>query len=150
MNTKRLAVGFGWGVVATIVMSVPMIAATVSGLSPMPKPIPAAIVGKILGPDSPKPLLMILTIISHLGYGGFWGAVLAGVAPRVTIGKGIGLGVALWLLMDLVVLPFLGWGVFGTAVTPKIALATLILHLIYGATLGWLVDRDSGKSTVSA
>lgn len=150
MNTKRLAVGFGWGVVATIAMSILMIAATASGLSPMPKPIPAAIVGKILGAGSPKPLIMILTIISHLGYGGFWGAVLALVAPRVTIGKGIALGVILWLLMNLLVLPFLGWGVFGVAVTPKIALATLILHLVYGVTLGWLIDRDSDRATVYA
>jgi hypothetical protein len=27
-------------------------------------------------------------------------------------------------------------GLFGTAITPKIAVATLVLHLIYGVTLG--------------
>lgn len=31
-------------------------------------------------------------------------------------------------------------GLFGTAITPAIAVATLVLHLIYGATLGWLLD----------
>jgi len=35
-----------------------------------------------------------------------------------------------------------GWGVFGTAITPKIAVATLVLHLIYGATLGWGLRRS--------
>jgi len=43
--------------------------------------------------------------------------------------------------MQVVVLPFIGWGLFGAAITPKIAAATLLLHLIYGALVGWLVDR---------
>jgi hypothetical protein len=37
--------------------------------------------------------------------------------------------------------PFLGWGAFGAAITPIIAVATLVLHLVYGATFGWLMDR---------
>jgi hypothetical protein len=31
----------------------------------------------------------------------------------------------------------LGWGLFGGAVTPRIALATLVLHLLHGTILGW-------------
>ena len=42
--------------------------------------------------------------------------------------------------MEVVFLPFLGWGFFGVAITPRIAVATLILHLVYGATLGLLMD----------
>ncbi|MGH7604364.1 MAG: hypothetical protein ACRENK_10255 [Gemmatimonadaceae bacterium] len=71
---------------------------------------PAAIVGKILGPNTAKALLIALGALSHLAYGGFWGGVLALAVSRVTVWKGLGLGVALWLLMQLVVLPFLGWG----------------------------------------
>lgn len=56
--------------------------------------------------------------------------------------RGIGLGVFLWLIMQVVVLPFLGWGLFGTAQTPKIAVATLVLHLVYGPTFGWLMGRN--------
>ncbi len=32
-------------------------------------------------------------------------------------------------------------GFFGLAITPRIAVATLVLHLVYGFTLGWLLDR---------
>lgn len=64
----------------------------------------------------------------------------------MTVWRGIGLGVALWLVMQVVWLPYVGWGAFGTAHTPKIAIATLILHLIYGATLGWLIDRKTGRA----
>lgn len=67
-----------------------------------------------------------------LGFG--WGVA-------VSVGKDILLGVGLWLLTQVVVLPSPGSGLFGTAITPAIAAATLVLHMIYGAAYGWLVDR---------
>ena len=146
MEAKRLATGFGWGVVATLAMSALMILGVATGLSPMPNPIPAAIVGKVvgglLGTDLPRPAIMVLSAASHLAYGGFWGAILAALVRPVTIWKGIGLGVFLWLVMQVAVLPFLGWGFFGLAISPRIAVATLVLHLVYGFALGWLLDRE--------
>ncbi len=144
---RRFWSGAGWGVVATLAMSVLMILGLVSGASPMPKPIPAAIVGKLTGGGLPKPALMAAAALLHLAYGGFWGGVLAATTRRVTVGRGIALGVFLWLLMQVVVLPFLGWGAFGTAVTPMIAVATLVLHLVYGGTFGALMDRGPAPVT---
>jgi len=141
MDTKRFWSGFGWGVVATIGMSIPMVIGTASCVAPMPEPIPKAIVTMVLGKGLPIPLIMVLAAGSHLAYGGIWAALLTQVTDQVTIWKGLGLGVFLWLLMQVVVLPLIGWGLFGAAITPKIAAATLILHLIYGALVGWLVDR---------
>jgi hypothetical protein len=141
MERSRVLAGFWWGVVATLAMSVVMIAATITGLSPMPAPIPAALVTDVLGPGLPKPAMMLLAALSHLAYGGVWGAILASAVRPVTIGKGLLLGAILWLIMQVVVLPYLGWGAFGLAITPRIAIATLVLHLIYGAVLGWLADR---------
>lgn len=146
MDKQRIIPGFGWGVVATIAMSVLMLIGVATGVSPMPKPIPAAIVGQFLGEGAPKPLIMVLAVMAHLGYGGFWGAVLALTARPITVWKGIAMGLFLWFLMGLFVLPALGWGLFGIGITPKIAIATLILHLIYGTTLGWLVDREFGST----
>ncbi len=141
MKTKRFWSGFGWGVIATVGMSIPMIIGTASGVAPMPEPIPKAIVTTVLGKELPISLIIFLAAGSHLAYGGIWAALLIQVTDRVTIWKGLGLGVFLWLLMQVVVLPLIGWGLFGAAITPKIAAATLILHLIYGALVGWLVDR---------
>ena len=141
MNPGRLARGFSWGVVATIAMSVLMILGVVTGISPMPRPIPAALVVAVFGEGLPTPLIMLLAAASHLAYGGFWGAILATLTRPATIWKGIVLGVFLWFVMQIVVLPFLGWGFFGVAISPRVAVATLILHLVYGATLGWLLDR---------
>ncbi|MBW3555051.1 MAG: DUF1440 domain-containing protein [Gemmatimonadetes bacterium] len=131
-------------------MSAVMIVGMLTGMSPMPKPIPAAIVGNLTGGALPQPATMALAIILHLGYGGFWGGALAAVTRRVTIWHGIALGVALWLIMQVVVLPFLGWGLFGSSQTPKIAVATLVLHLVYGATYGWLMDRRTAGATESS
>lgn len=142
MDNTDVARGLRWGIVATIVMSIPMVAATLTGLAPMPRPIPVAIIGKLLDGGLSTSALAILATASHLAYGGVWGAILAAATPPVTIGKGLGLGVFLWLLMNVAVLPWLGWGLFGRAVTLRIAVVTLILHLIYGAAYGWLMDRD--------
>jgi uncharacterized membrane protein (DUF2068 family) len=141
MDAKRLAAGFGWGVVATLAMSALMIVGVITGLSPMPSPIPEAIVSKVFGEGLPRPLIMLLAAGAHLTYGGLWGAVLAALTRPVTLWKGLGWGVLLWLIMQVIFLPFLGWGFFGAAITPRIAVATLVLHLIYGATLGLLMDR---------
>jgi hypothetical protein len=154
MTRHRLRRGFGYGIIATIAMSILMLLATVTGASPMPQPIPKALVGHLLSSGVPKPLLMALAIGLHLGYGGLFGAALARVAHPVTIWKGLGLGVVLWALMQVTFLPFLGWGLFGTAITPKIAVATFVLHLVYGGVLGWTLDRNtslmSRKSATTA
>lgn len=142
MKEKRFVKGFGWGVVATVAMSVLMLIGVATGMSPMPIPIPAAIISRLFG-ELPRPLLMLLAIISHPAYGGFWAGILASVTRRVTVWKGVGLGVFLWLTMQVIVLPFLGWGAFGSNLTLKIAGATLVLHLVYGATYGWLIDRKA-------
>lgn len=141
----RLARGVVWGMAATLAMSAIMILGYTTGIAPMPEPIPGAIAGKIikgvLGAEIPQIAVMAVAVISHFTYGGFWGAIFASLTRKATVWKGLALGVFLWLLMDLLVLPFLGWGLFGFAVTSRIAVATLVLHLIYGFTLGLLLDR---------
>lgn len=140
-RSSRLAAGAGWGVVATVAMSVVMLAGTATGVAPMPRPIPAALVAHTLG-SMPMPVLLALAVIAHLGYGAVAGAVLAWLVRRVNVWIAAGYGVVLWALMGLVWLPYLGWGLFGAGVTPKIAVATLVLHVVYGVTLGLLLGRS--------
>lgn len=145
MNTSKpknkLIKAFTWGILATIAMSVIMITGKITGIAPMPKPIPLAITGILFGKNSPFPLLMITAIIFHLGYGGVWGVLLSAVIKEITITKGLMLGLILWLIMQLMVLPILGWGIFGMNISPKIAIATLVLHVVYGVVLGWGISR---------
>lgn len=145
----RFVPGFVWGVVATVVMSVFMLVGVATGMSPMPKPVPAAILGKLGAGGLPRPAMMAVAAGAHLAYGGLWAGLLATLVRPVTIGAGLLLGVGLWLVMQSVVLPLLGWGIFGTAITPTIAVATLVLHLVYGAALGGLL-RWRGSSPAPA
>lgn len=140
-RAPRPVAGAVWGLAATVVMSAIMLAATAAGIAPMPRPVPIALVAHILG-LTPGPALVGLAAAAHLGYGALAGAALAGLVRRVTVWIGLGYGVALWALMGLVWLPYLGWGWFGAAVTPRIAAATLVLHLAYGLTLGLLLGRN--------
>lgn len=142
MDTSQTLRGFAYGVAATIAMSAVMAAGTLSGPSPLPEPVPKAVVTSLLGVEGPLPVVVALAVGLHLAYGGVFGALLAAVGRPVTLARGVGLGVALWVVMGLLFLPALGWGAFGTAVTPRLAVATLALHLVYGAVLGWTLGRD--------
>jgi hypothetical protein len=138
--------GFAYGVAATIAMSLVMAAGAVSEASPIPEPVPKAVVTALFGLEGPPPLVAALAVGLHLAYGGAFGALLATVARPVTLARGLGVGVTLWLLMGVAFLPALGWGTFGTAVSPRVAVATLALHLVYGAVIGWTLGRDGGRA----
>lgn len=142
MDESRVKSGFVWGIVAVLAMSTLMITGFVTGLAPMPRPIPEALVSLVIG-DAPKPVRMVAALTAHLLYGGVFGAALVGTVRSISVWGGLGFGVLLWIGMGAVFLPLLGWGFFGTAITPKIAVATLVLHLIYGGVLGWALDRRS-------
>ena len=144
MDTSRIVRGFGWGIVATFAMSILMIIGFTKGIAPMPQPIPKALVASVLS-GLPKPAFIVLAVGAHLTYGSIWG-VLAAATRSVTTLDGLGYGVLLWVLMGIVFLPYLGWGLFGIAITPVIAVTALVLHLVYGGTLGWTstAERQPG------
>ncbi|MCF7803932.1 MAG: hypothetical protein K9N46_01350 [Candidatus Marinimicrobia bacterium] len=146
MNTS-IKDGFIYGLLATLAMTVIMLLSVATKISPMPAPIPVALVKTLLG-AMPKPALMALGMIAHFIYGGIAGSIFAWLFSNRTLGVGFLWGAILWLIMQVVFLPILGWGIFGSNITPKIAVATLILHLIYGGTIGWLFARNAG--TVSS
>ncbi len=147
---KFMKKGAGYGLLGTLLMSVIMLIGMGSGASPIPEPIPLSIARGLLGAVA-KPLLMVFAVITHFGYGAFWGGLLfLLVTTEGGIWHGLGWGIMLWLIMQIIVLPLLGWGVFGTDVTLKIAVATLVLHLIYGGTLGWGLSRISPSAERAA
>lgn len=62
---KRIMSAFGWGIIATILMSIVMIIGKQTGTTPMPKPIPMAMVVHIFGADMAKPFILLLSISSN-------------------------------------------------------------------------------------
>ncbi|PRW63044.1 hypothetical protein [Actinopolyspora mortivallis] len=149
-TAHRLVTGLGWGAVATVLMSVVMFLGTAVGVAPVPRPVPVALTSQTVGTPSQQ-VLLLLAGFAHLSYGAVAAAVLAGSVRRVSVRAGIGHGVLLWALMGLVWLPYLGWGLFGIAVSPRVAVATLVPHLVYGTTVGLGIDRHRalGADTIT-
>ena len=139
MKRKRILLAGGAGLLGTLFMTLLMLVGVNSGMAPMPEPIPRAIVGSLL-PLSGAPL-MLVAMISHFVYGAVWAILADQTFPDFDWIRGIMLGAFLWIIMQLVVLPLIGWGFFGINHTPAIAVATLILHLIYGATTGLIIQK---------
>jgi hypothetical protein len=141
--------GFSWGLIGTLAMSALMFLGVATGISPMPAPVPIAIMTRIFGPQTTQPVILALAVTAHCAYGATWAALFASVTRRVTFVNGLYFGIFLWLLMQVIVLPLIGWGPFGGPENGGIWLATLILHLVYGGIIGWGIDPHArGPSPV--
>jgi len=76
-----------------------------------------------------------------------WGGLFAYLGPRLGadshVKGGILFGVLLWLVMMLVFMPAAGAGYFGFQLTLLAPLVMLVLHVVYGAVLGWTYGKLS-------
>jgi hypothetical protein len=143
---KWLKAAFVGALGSLIMFALLFVGIHVSGFAPFNVPPSAAFLETLGLNVGPLPLLV------HFGYGATWSVVLVALYDReVTTGRGVGMAMALWLFMMAVYSPIIGWGFFGFggpnhALTPDAALylgsgvkyvvATLLLHLIYGAVIG--------------
>jgi hypothetical protein len=130
------------GLVATIVLSVLMIIKSALGLMPAVNAI--GMLAKIAG-DFGLPGSPVVGWIAHCAIGVvLWGLVFAGTydtwpgAPPI---KGAVFSVMAWLLMMSMVLPMAGAGFFGVNIGLSAAVATLVLHLVFGLVLGTVFAR---------
>ena len=132
MNT-HLA-GIIAGLIATVVLSALMLLKGMMGL--MPDLDVIAMIAGMMGTGA------MMGWIAHFMIGAVYGLVFAQVfgvmdSTSATI-RGVGLGIAGWLIMMIVLLPMAGCGFFGLAMPSgmMIPVATLMLHVIFGAVLG--------------
>lgn len=75
----------------------------------------------------------------------WWGPLFAIMVPilpgRRMWQKGVAFGFGASLLIVLMVMPLAGAGYFGMELSPLQPLATVLLHLVYGAVLGAMFAR---------
>jgi hypothetical protein len=118
------------------------------GMAPINVPPSAAFLKSIGLPPEP------LALIVHFGYAMVGSMILIAIfGNRTNVTKGIGLALVLWLILMVVFSPIIGWGFFGAGgpkhqlaaehplhigLAAKYIIATLVLHVIYGASIGWL------------
>jgi hypothetical protein len=128
------AVGVGATVaVLTGAVTAPLFKA---GIAPMPQAPSQAFAETVLGPVADP-----VGFVFHLLYVTAVTTLLLGLTgPRPSKRVIAAASVAFWAIAVVVFFPLVGWGIFGSAVTPKIAVAALGPHVLYGVLL-WAVDR---------
>lgn len=119
------------GLVATVVLSILMVLKKQMGM------LPEMDVIKMLAGMAGGTALIgwLMHFIIGSGYGVAY-SLLHGTLPGSAIIKGIVLGVIGWLIMMLLLMPVMGAGSFGMHFGMMAPVATLILHVIFGAVLG--------------
>jgi uncharacterized membrane protein YagU involved in acid resistance len=132
MNTY--IAGFAAGIIATVVLSALMMLKGMMGM--MPDLDVIGMLSSVMGAAA------AIGWIAHFVIGAIFGLIFAGVFGAVdktgAVLRGIGLGIAGWLVMMIVLMPMVGGGVFGLSMPSgmMVPVATLLLHVIFGAVLG--------------
>jgi len=148
------------GAVAALAMFIVIAVLIQTGNAPFNLPPSQAFLDRIGLPPQP------LGLIVHFGYGIVWSIILVAIMGRqVRIRHGIGLSLLLWLIMMVVYSPVIGWGFFGFAAPahefpadhPRhlgssimYLVGALVLHLIYGLTMGWINAKWIGSAEPAA
>ncbi len=89
---------------------------------------------------------IIMGWIAHFAIGTFvWGGLFAlannAIPGGSQVAKGVVLGIAAWLVMMVMVMPMAGGGFFGLNFGLMGAMMPLVLHIIFGAILGYVYAR---------
>lgn len=134
------------GFAATVVLSVMMIMKTVVGI--MPELDVIHMIAGMLGASVFAGWVAHFVLGTVVWGGGF--AVLNDAIPgQGQIVKGIAFGVAAWLLMMIAVMPMAGAGFFGLNMGIAAPVMTLMLHIVFGAVLGWVYMKQTQKSALA-
>lgn len=140
--------GIAAGLAATAALSMIMIAKGMMGLMPQLDVIAmlssmmktAPVVGWIMH-------FMIGMLAWGLGFVAFY-RFLPGSSD---LSKGISFGIVAWVMMMLAIMPMAGAGLFGLKMGMTAPIMTLMLHVIFGAVLGFTYSKlGNGQSTVAA
>ena len=142
---ERFWIGAGWGLVATGIMSAVMLLSWWTGMATMPEPIPLSLAARFMAVllhfKTVTPTVVVLATIVHFGYGALWSGLLAASTPRVTWWKGMLVGLGLWVIMLVFLLPIAGADVFKVATAGAMWISSLLVHLVYGISVGVLAGR---------
>jgi hypothetical protein len=133
------------GLMATVALSLIMFAKDTMGVMPQLDVI------KMLSSMIGMTQFLLVGWMAHFLIGTIvWGILFSLLVPHLPgstyMRIGISFGVLAWSLMMVVVMPMAGAGLFGLNLTPMAPIATLVLHVIYGAVLGLVYGIDADKS----
>ena len=135
MKLRRMAIqdyarAVGVGIATGVLLSLIVVPASKTGISPLPKPLGLAFAQLLLG-KVPLPVGLLF----HLAYVTFWSVVYAVFFKRRTLLNSLWLALGLWLLVLVFFFPLVGWGIFGLNIGPKLIIASLIPHFLFAVIL---------------
>ncbi len=144
-DSRRFWRGAAAGLIATVVMSILMIAGYAVGPRPLGEPLPfgllARLVASVLHETPTSAPAIAVAIPLHFAYGALWAGCAAIATRHMTWRRGLVVGLGMWLIMAIFLLPLAGTATFAVATKATIWIVTLVLHAVYGATFGALVDH---------
>lgn len=131
------------GLAGTVALSALMVMKSMMGLMPE-----LDVIGMLAGMTHTGP---IVGWIIHFAIGAIaWGALFAILNDSIPGGsqvvKGVVLGLVAWLGMMLFIMPMAGQGLFGLAIGPMAPIMTAVLHVIFGAVMGWVYAAQFGAA----
>lgn len=135
--------GIAAGLGATIALSILMMAKGMMGL--MPELNVIAMLGSMaqdmMGMGGAAVGWALHFMIGAVIYGVLFDKLNDKLPGDSQIKKGMVFGVAAWLVMMVGIMPMAGAGLFGMALGMMAPVMTLMLHLIFGAVLGYAYNR---------
>ena len=138
---NKFGKGMAAGLVATIVLSALMVMKMRMGIA-RELDLPNMIAGMMGMPGQPLVGWAIHVMIGVVLYGVAMALLDARLPGHSSVGHGILIAVGGWVLMMGMLMPMAGAGLFGMKMGPMAPMMTLVLHLIFGAVLGWVYGRS--------
>lgn len=141
LSSREWGKAIGVGIANGVLLSIIMVTALKSGISPLPKPLGLAFAEAVLG----RPLPLPMGLLFHLAYVTFWSvAFVAFLRESLTLKNALVLAFFLWLGVLVVFFPIVGWGFLGLAISPKLIVGAFVPHLLFGLFL-WGLCRLAFK-----
>ena len=132
LSAREWRTAFVVGIANGLLLSVVMVTAFKSGVSPLPKPVGLAFAETVLGGPLPLPVGLAF----HLAYVTFWSmAFVAFLRDSLILRNALVLALVLWIGALVVFFPIIGWGFLGLAISPKLIVASFMPHLLFGVFL---------------
>lgn len=121
------------GFVATVVLSILMMAKSMMGVMPQLDVI--SMLSAMMG-ATPAMGWIAHFVIGTVAWGGGFALLYNAIPGGGAVVKGIVFGIAAWVIMMVAVMPMAGAGIFGMNMGMMAPVMTLVLHIIFGAVLG--------------
>lgn len=143
MTERSIGYGILAGFIATIVLSILMVLKSAMGMMPQLNAI--HMLSNMGANYAGLPASPIMGWLMHFFIGAvLWGVLFALIAPKLGGHywlRGVIFSIGAWVLMMIIPMPMAGAGFFGLNLGIGAPIATLVLHIIFGAVLGGAYRR---------